>query len=55
MAVREVDKQLAYSAGRLAARRTRPLADANPYSPSRQRLLTLWFVRGYRSVETARP
>ena len=47
-------KRLAWHGGRWAAVRGRPLAAACPWSPSRDPLLVLWFVRGYRAVETGR-
>jgi len=49
------EKKLAHTAGRMAARTGRPLADACPYradvGDDRQSVLLRWFVRGYRSAE----
>lgn len=56
MASIEAERRLAHRAGRLAARTGRPLATACPYRPGeggRQLVLALWFVRGYRSWQTA--
>jgi hypothetical protein len=44
------EQRLAYRAGRMAARIGKDLATC-PY-PADQRLLRLWFIRGYRSWET---
>jgi hypothetical protein len=57
MATTEAERRLAHRAGRLAARTGRPLATACPYLPGqggRQLVLALWFVRGFRSWQTAR-
>jgi hypothetical protein len=43
--------RLAFAAGRWAARRGLPLTVC-PWSPTADPLLVLWFVRGYRAVET---
>lgn len=49
MAVTDAQRRLAYLAGRLAARNGKPLTSC-PYDPRAQRTLTLWFVRGHRSL-----
>lgn len=54
MTVTTVEKKSAHSAGRMAARTGRPLTSC-PYQPSdggREKVLALWFVRGFRSCET---
>lgn len=52
MSTAETQKRAAYLAGKLAARIGRPVT-ACPYDPTSQQLLTVWFVRGWRS-DTAR-
>jgi ribosome modulation factor len=39
----------AYLAGRLAARAGRPVGSC-PYNPDTQQQLSVWFVRGWRSI-----
>jgi hypothetical protein len=51
----DIEKRFAYMGGRLAVRTGKPVKSC-PYKPSagpKQLILTLWFVRGYRSASAS--
>lgn len=45
------ENKVAHAAGRMAARASRPLTDC-PYDANEQPVLTMWFIRGYRSIQS---
>lgn len=49
MTTSDDQKRAAYLGGRLAARTEKPITDC-PYDAEKQQLLTVWFIRGYRSI-----